>query len=206
MANLVCVDSSNAAIAYDFFIGKGLKDFQAAAVIGNLQQESGINPRPPANSEGADGIAQWRLDRLQNLFAFAGGRDPHSLDVQLEFLWHELQTNPSRGLGPLLASRTLEDATTIFQNLFERPNAALAHTSDRIAYANSALLACPNVYPPEPKSRFGVFAAVASAVALVAAVGYGVFRARKQLAPPPPPRPLPPPFVPSPEPAPTDFG
>jgi hypothetical protein len=43
MADLGC--SSNAAIAYDYLVGKGLRDFQAAAVVGNLQWESRLNPR-----------------------------------------------------------------------------------------------------------------------------------------------------------------
>jgi hypothetical protein len=30
--------------AYDFFLGKGLKNFQAAGIVGNLDQESGVDP------------------------------------------------------------------------------------------------------------------------------------------------------------------
>ena len=30
--------------AFDFFVAKGLKNFQAAGIVGNLDQESGVNP------------------------------------------------------------------------------------------------------------------------------------------------------------------
>ena len=165
---------------YDFLIGKGLRDFQAAAVVGNLQQESALNPRASAPAEGSYGIAQWRLGRWQNLLTFAAGRDPWSLDVQLEFLWHELQSLPYLGLAELLTSTTLESATVMFQDRFERPKTELAGTKNRIAYAQGALYACPRIArpvvpPAPPKSKVAV---VAGLLALVAAVGYGISRLR----------------------------
>ena len=30
--------------AYDFFVAKGLANFQSAGIVGNLDQESGVNP------------------------------------------------------------------------------------------------------------------------------------------------------------------
>ena len=35
---------ANDQAAFDFFVGKGLSDFQAAGIVGNLDQESGVNP------------------------------------------------------------------------------------------------------------------------------------------------------------------
>ena len=64
-----------------------------------------------------------------------------------------------------------------FQNRFERPKAALAATQNRIAYARSALYACPYVkLPIVAPSRSGVIAATAGILALVAATGYGVYK------------------------------
>lgn len=196
MADLVC--SPNAAIAFDYLIGKGLRDFQAAAVIGNLQQESGINPRlsapdpRPSNPAAMGrGIAMWGdPGRWQNLLTFAAGRDPWALDTQLDFLWFEL---PNNGLGALLASTTLEDATIVFQNQFEHPGNP--RTENRIAYARSALFACPNVRPPQTR-RIGAVAKALAFGALVAAAGYGVYRAATRKQEPPP---LPPPRFPRPD-------
>lgn len=193
MADLGC--SPNAAIAFDYLTGKGLSDFQAAAVIGNLQWESGLNPRLEAmdiNGLPGRGIAMWQPPRWQNLLTFAAGRDPRSLDVQLDFLWSEL---PSAGLTPLLASTQLEDAVTIFQDRFEKPRAAYAHTDKRIELARAALYACPPIKPPpNPPRRVGIVAAAAGVVALVAATSYGVYKAlgaREPERPEPRPRPVP---------------
>ena len=64
--------------AYDFFAGKGLANFQAAAIVGNLDQESGVNPMISQSGGGPGrGIAQWskggRWDTTQgdNLVASA---------------------------------------------------------------------------------------------------------------------------------------
>lgn len=187
MADLGC--SPNAAVAFDYLIERGLHDYQAAAVVGNLQHESRLDPRLDAidsNGLPSRGIAMWQPPRWQNLLAFAAGRDPWSLDVQLDFLWYEL---PNFGLNALAASTTLEDATVVFQNSFEKPKASLAHTSNRIAYARAALYACPLVRPPHTASRAGLVAAAVGVVALVGAVGYGIYKVIASREPAPEPRP-----------------
>jgi hypothetical protein len=173
MADLGC--SPNAALAFDFLTGKGLSAVQAAAVVGNLQWESGISPTKSVmdiNGLPSRGIAMWQPPRWESLLEFSAGRDPFSLSTQLEFLWHEL---PSFGLTQLLSTARLEDAVIVFQNSFERPRASLAHTDRRIALAQAALYACPAVSPPPKKT--GVTAAAIGALALVGTVGYGVYKA-----------------------------
>jgi hypothetical protein len=200
MANIVC--SLNAAVAFDFLVGKGLPDYQAAAIIGNLQQESGINPRLEAldtNGKMSRGIAMWQPPRWNSLLAFATGRDPWSLDTQLDFLWAEL---PGNGLDALLTSSTLEDAVFAFQDKFERPRRDLAHTDVRIGYARAALLACPNVNPPDkPRGkRVNTIAAAVAGGALAALVGFGLYKAQSHRPEPEPPPPRPPPPRPRPRP------
>jgi hypothetical protein len=169
--------SQNAAVAYDFLVGKGLSCEQAAGVIGNLQLESGLNPRLEAmdtNNKMSRGIAMWQPPRWQNLLTFSAGRDPWALSTQLEFLWYELQSDPSLGLAPLSASTSVADATVVFQNKFEHPRADLAHTDRRIASANAVLFACPAIKPPTRSG--GIIAATVGVFALVAAVGYGTYK------------------------------
>jgi hypothetical protein len=178
----------NAATAFDFLVGRGLRDFQAAAVVGNLQWESHLDPRLQAmdtNGLPGRGIAMWQPPRWQNLISFAAGRDPWVLETQLDFLWAELQ---SYGLQDLLATTTLEDATVSFQNKFENPSKSLAHTDKRIEAARAALYACPSVKPPTKWKASGVLATAALG-AVMAAVGYGAYRllgaARRPELPPP---------------------
>src|SRR5262252_6610116 len=48
--------------AYDFFVSKGLTNFQAAGIVGNLDQESGVNPASVQFGGGPGrGIAQWSV-------------------------------------------------------------------------------------------------------------------------------------------------
>lgn len=181
MPDLGCSPSS--VVAYDYLVDKGLRDFQAAAIVGNLQQESGLNPKAdvPDPVERSRGIAQWQPPRWQNLLAFAAGRDPWAFDVQLEFLWHELQTTPYLGLDALSASTTLENAVVAFQDRFER--CKTCHTSKRIEYANAVLFACPRIRKPEPLKRSGALAVAAGVFALMAAAGYGIYKTTKRLTP-----------------------
>lgn len=199
MADLGC--SPNAAVAFDYLVGKGLRDYQAAAIIGNLQQESRLNPRamsPPDPVQPSRGIAQWQPPGWQALEVYANGRDVWSFQTQLKFLWYQLETTPYLGLEQLRAATTLEDAVVAFQDRFERPNAAKAATQNRIAYAQSALYACPGVKPPI-KSRSGlVVAAAAGVIALVGAAGYGVYKALSGRQREPEPEPMPERFFPPP--------
>jgi len=128
----------------NFFIGKGLKDYQAAGIAGNFFAESGLQLNI-VNSIGAYGLAQWLGPRKQNLFAFAATRGERegnlSLETQLEFTWNELQSFESLGLTDLKAQTTVEDAATSFVNRFERPSdAEIAQSlNKRIVYAKKFL-------------------------------------------------------------------
>lgn len=109
----VAATSDNAGSAYNFLISKGLDAQEAAAIVGNLQQESGvkIDPRALNPDGGAYGIAQWLGDRKDNLLAkefYQSGAEDKSkeLQVQLDFLWEELQGSKSDSLA------ALQDATT----------------------------------------------------------------------------------------------
>jgi hypothetical protein len=132
----------NDGIAFQFFVGKGLTDAQAAGVVGNLDQESGMNPGAVQSGGPGRGIAQWSVGgRWDNLVAHANavGASPWSLDLQLEYVWLELVSYPQFGLAELQASTTVEGATIVFQNKFER--CGVCHQATRIAYAHAAYAA-----------------------------------------------------------------
>ncbi len=118
----------------------------AAAIVGNLVQESGADLRskylPPGKTDhGSQGIAQWRLDRLSGpngLEAFARAKrlDVEALETQLSFLVYELDHD-----YPLLdrqlreGRRTLENLTANFSAMFERPAKRYENLDARIRYA-----------------------------------------------------------------------
>src|ERR1700677_516699 len=54
------VTSANNKTAFDYFVSKGLTDDQAAGIVGNLDQESGMDPSIAQYGGGPGrGIAQW---------------------------------------------------------------------------------------------------------------------------------------------------
>ncbi|WP_394846359.1 phage tail tip lysozyme [Pendulispora brunnea] len=134
--------SPNDQAAFEFLVGRGLTDFQAAGVVGNLDAESGMNPRAVQSPGLGRGIAQWSAGgRWDQLVAYAHqrGRSEWDLGLQLEYLWHELETVPAWGLAKLRATGNVVDATIVFQDSFER--CGTCHTENRIKYAKAALAA-----------------------------------------------------------------
>lgn len=86
--------SKHVRTAWRYFRRRHYSKKVAAAIIGNLMQESGPGLDPRANNGiGNRGIAQWESNRGSELKAFAAtrGASPYSLGAQLGFVNHELQ-------------------------------------------------------------------------------------------------------------------
>lgn len=112
-------------VAYSYFVAKGLRPQQAAAIVGNLMQESGspINPRARQRGGPGMGIAQWSRGQRWNAlvrYAHATHRSEYALAVQLDYLWVELNGSERRAMGRLRATRTTPAATLAFSRWFER--------------------------------------------------------------------------------------
>jgi len=138
---------ANDKAAYDYFVAKGLTNFQAAGIVGNLDQESGVDPTIAQYGGGPGrGIAQWSVggrwdtSANDNVVAYASqhGASSWSLDLQLDFIWYEL-TNFGYGFTQLKASTNVTQATVAFQDYYEICGAC--DSSQRIAYAQSVLAA-----------------------------------------------------------------
>ncbi|HEX3761171.1 MAG TPA: phage tail tip lysozyme [Kofleriaceae bacterium] len=133
--------------AFNFFVRKGLSKVQAAGVVGNLVQESGIHPGSVEAGGPGRGIAQWSLggrwDRSANdnlrWYAAMHRMAPGALDTQLDFIWYELMTFRGYGLAALRAASTVAQATHAFAASFEACGAC--NEPRRIAFAQSALRA-----------------------------------------------------------------
>ena len=80
--------------AYNYLINKGLSKEAAAGIVGNLQAESGLDTtiKGTADDKGSIGIAQWHSGRKRGLLNFAKqqNRDYDDLDLQLDYIVHEL--------------------------------------------------------------------------------------------------------------------
>ncbi len=123
---------------WNFLKKKGLSDAQVAGIMGNFEQESGMNPTATNPSSGAYGIAQWLGGRKSNLQAFAKskGKKASDLDAQLDFLWHEMQGSEKGSLGRFNKAKTVEEATKYWAQDFERMGAGEAMMGKRVSNAN----------------------------------------------------------------------
>ncbi len=138
--------TSNEKTAFTFFVGKGLSEEQSAAIVGNLDQESSIDPSAVQLGGGLGrGIAQWSVGARWNVtrndnvtwFAASQGASPHALGLQLAFIWYELETFSPYGLASLRAARSVEAATLAFQEQFEA--CGRCNAGRRVAAARAVL-------------------------------------------------------------------
>jgi hypothetical protein len=157
----VVSENGNDKVAFDFFLGKGLTPVQAAGIVGNLDQESGMDPSIWQYGGGPGrGIAQWSAggrwdsDYHDNVAWYASqkGESIYSLNLQLEFIWYEL-TSIGYGYSSLRAATNVTAATVAFQDDFEICGAC--DSSNRIAHAEAALAdfggdGAPPSGPPTP--------------------------------------------------------
>lgn len=126
--------------AIDFLIKQGFTANQAYGIVGNLMQESGMNPTI-VNASGHHGLAQWDGDpggRWEQLVAFANanGSDPNNRATQMAFLVHELQTTEHDNWLKVLqhaTNGTPEEYAHYFDMFVERSGGA--ETANRQAYA-----------------------------------------------------------------------
>ena len=141
--------SSNAEIAWNFLISKGLSKETTAGILGNLQQESGIDPNKYQGKGGPGrGICQWeegsgRFARL-NDYASQMGSTWNDIKVQLEFLWFELTGGDSTTLSNLnndyggfdnfIHSSDIHWSCLAFEKSFER--AGKPNMDNRYLYAD----------------------------------------------------------------------
>ncbi len=148
----------NDKTAYDYFAGKGLSNFQAAGVVGNLDQESGVDPTISQSGGGVGrGIAQWstggRWDTSagDNVVAYAAmqGQPATSLSLQLDFIWYELETFSDYGLSKLRATSNVSDASIEFEDDYEgcvNADYPECDQAQRITYSMNVL----NAYGADP--------------------------------------------------------
>jgi Phage tail lysozyme len=122
--------------AVNYFFSQGWKDFQAAAIVGNLMQESNLKPAAVNPSSGATGIAQWLGERLTALQAQTPWQ---TLQAQLAFVNWELHNSEQAAGAALRATTTLEAATMTVRTKYERCGESEAADANRLAQATAAL-------------------------------------------------------------------
>ena len=98
----------------------GLSANGAAGVVGNLEQETGLNPTL-SDGRGGGGLAQWNASWYQQLAAYATahGQSPQSDAGQLEYLVYDLHTSYPGLVAELNSAPDAATAATMFETTYE---------------------------------------------------------------------------------------
>lgn len=136
--------------ALAFYVSRAFTPIRAAAIVGNLSQESGMNPdarRPNDAGPGLDsvGIGQWNKSRLDQMLAFVHAVIGEATTVQgrfyaqLAFSVFELWTTMTHARGVLESSSQDETLAGAFGKAYE--GFGDASVPQRNAYAKAVLAA-----------------------------------------------------------------
>ncbi|WRM43544.1 hypothetical protein [Staphylococcus phage LY01] len=146
------VGGEGAEKIWNFLTGKGLSEEQVAGILGNFEHESGNRPdrvqgdvafdEAKANSSISGygiGIAQWDNVRRQGLMKYAKkqGKKWSDLDLQLDYLWYELQGPESAAFSHLKSTKTVEQAAASWVSKYER--AGVPALGNRVSSGNAFL-------------------------------------------------------------------
>ena len=127
---------SNENIVWDYLIEQGYSAIQVAGIIGNMYQESGVNPAREETNGIGYGLVQWSFGRRQQLESYASskGKSASDIYVQLEFLVKELREGKQlRGTyaEQFANPYSVDQATEAFCWGFERPHKDHANMANR---------------------------------------------------------------------------
>lgn len=138
--------AGNVAYAYSWLVQNGFRPNAAAGIIGNLMQESGVNPRSNQAGGPGMGICQWSEGaRWDSLLQWANqhGKNEFDLDTQLEFMVHEMKAYGI--LNKMKGMVNIASATRFFMDVFERPDPAYANFQGRLNFAQNVRERDPSV-------------------------------------------------------------
>ena len=123
----------------------GFSQAQAAGIVGNLTRESRVSTGARNRGDGTDGsdsigIAQWNSKRAENLKAFAASKGQifESLNLQVDFIVHELKGSGEYGAGSTTAIGTPSGAYGAGSE--SRANNALSRANDASSAAKAFTL------------------------------------------------------------------
>jgi len=124
--------------ALAFFQSKGWSKDQAAAIVGNLLQESNLDPDIVNPKSGARGIAQWigsRVDDFENQekVPLKGS----SFENQLDFVNWELNHSEKKAGDAIRSTTGIQNATEAVATKYERMGANESMMDRRIGYAQA---------------------------------------------------------------------
>ena len=104
---------------------EGHSDEDIAAIMGSAEAESGFNPQafnPAGGGEGAQGIFQWRGDRIKQFERLFNKKLKNAtFDEQIQHAEWELEHNHKQDMDLTKDAKTLSEKTKVFRREYEDP-------------------------------------------------------------------------------------
>ena len=138
----------------DFFLKKGMPIEGVAAILGNIEQECGFDASAISSPDyygGYHGLCQWgnyqgskdgRFAQLEKL-AKKKGKDWKDVDVQIEFIWQELNGSGYKSVkDKLMNGKDVNQTTEFFAREYEKcinADGSIQQLDKRQNYANKWL-------------------------------------------------------------------
>lgn len=209
---MALIGSTNEQKIWNYLKGKGLPAYGIAGLMGNLYAESGLIPTNLQNSyeksltytdagytaavdsgeyqnfvrdSAGYGLAQWTYwSRKRNLLDFAkqAGKSIGDLEMQLDFLWKELQ-GYTAVIKTLKTAKTVQEASDAVLLNYERPANAASMKAKRAVFGQTYYDKYAATGSTTQKGESGVSKCYASAVIAVAIgeIGYREKASNSQL-------------------------
>lgn len=152
----------NATEFYSYFNSKGFTIESVAGMLGNLQQESNINPgmKQTASARSGWGLIQWTPSSNLTDYANAQGSDWATGEIQTQLMWDEIingyggQWLPKPALGYSYTGDEFSKLTDVSEAckayLYERERAGVEALNKRLTYASNWYEYLTGVIPPTP--------------------------------------------------------
>jgi len=122
-------------------LDRGFNRAQAAALVGNMKQESEFRPGVVNPGEGAQGLIQWRQDRLTGLknFAAQNGQDYTDPNAQLDFIVHEMTGPEAKNSQAFLKATDVQSANAALKKYIRYgDNTQPVRLQNALAYAGDS--------------------------------------------------------------------
>lgn len=138
-------------------IQRGYSPHAAAALAGNILQESGGNPSALNKGEGANGLLQWRLDRWENLKKFADeqGKSPNDPQIQMDYIGKEIAGPENKAGSKFLAAPDVESANAALKGFIrygdDSAGTRLANAKSLYSQMNGPVGALDQAATPPPQ-------------------------------------------------------
>ena len=145
------------AYAMQYLMRQGYDPVHAAAMVGHMVQESGVDPTNVNRKEDAHGLLQWRLDRWKGLqdFAKSKGTSPQDMNTQLDFIGREMNGPEAKAGQGFMAAQDLPSASAALKRYIRFGD---NYDSTRLANAAQLLPSSSPVPAPPPASPMGTLA------------------------------------------------